>query len=29
MTAADVVVIALGIAAVAWVAWYFRPFSRR
>lgn len=29
MTAADVVVIALGVAAVAWVNWYFRPFSRR
>lgn len=29
MTAADVVVVASGIAAVAWVAWYFRPFSRR
>lgn len=28
MTAADVVVIALGVAAVAWVNWYFRPFSR-
>lgn len=28
MTAADVVVIALGIGAIAWVAWYFRPFSR-
>jgi len=29
MTAADVVVIALGAAALAWVTWYFRPFSRR
>lgn len=28
MTIADAVVIALGIAAVAWVNWYFRPFSR-
>ncbi len=28
MTAADLVVIALGIGAVAWVAWYFRPFAR-
>ena len=28
MTAADVVVLALGISAVAWVAWYFRPFSK-
>src|SRR5690242_10789234 len=29
MMAADVVVIALGAAALAWVTWYFRPFSRR
>ena len=29
MTAADVVVIALGAGALAWVTWYFRPFSRR
>ncbi len=28
MTAADVVVIAFGVAALAWVNWYFRPFSR-
>src|SRR5579872_2259964 len=29
MMAADAVVIALGVAALAWVTWYFRPFSRR
>lgn len=28
MTGADIVVIALGVGLVAWVAWYFRPFSR-
>jgi hypothetical protein len=29
MSPASVIVIALGIAAVAWVHWYFRPFSGR
>ena len=29
MMAADAVVVALGVAAFAWVTWYFRPFSRR
>jgi len=28
MRPAAIAVIALGIAAIAWVAWYFRPFSR-
>lgn len=28
MTIADAVVVVFGIAAVAWVNWYFRPFAK-